>query len=91
MIEVNAYSVLGCRKLDFMPAHFTRKKLATESLVFNEKKIAEWVEYKLSGRFSLCSIPHIDTDNRTKTSFFIGFEDEKELTYFLLACPYLRS
>lgn len=91
MIEVNAYSVLGCRKLDFMPIHFSKKKLSLDSLFFDEKKISNWVEYKLSGRFSLCAMPHIDLDNKSKTSMFIGFEDEKELTYFLLACPYLRS
>lgn len=44
--------------------------------------LKRWIQYKLAGRFCI-----IDTDPKTIT---IGFEDEKELTYFVLACPHIR-
>jgi hypothetical protein len=32
----------------------------------------------------------VDQSGKMATSTFLGFEDQKELTYFILACPYLR-
>ena len=29
-------------------------------------------------------------DERFQTATFVGFEEQKELTYFMLACPHLR-
>jgi hypothetical protein len=50
------------------------------------------IEQKLVGRFSIVSSPQIEnTTGKLKISTFVGFEDEKELTYFMLACPHIRS
>ena len=32
----------------------------------------------------------VDKDGKLKTPTYVGFEEEKELTYFMLACPNLR-
>ena len=31
-----------------------------------------------------------DKDGNLKSTTFMAFEDQKELTYFMLACPHLR-
>jgi hypothetical protein len=56
------------------------------------ENVKNWIEQKLVGRFSIVSSPQIDSaTGKLKISTFVGFEDEKELTYFMLACPHIRS
>ena len=50
----------------------------------------EWVKIKLKGRYCIVKQPSIDSSGSLKSAHFIGFEDQKELTYFMLACPMLR-
>jgi hypothetical protein len=42
-----------------------------------------WIDYKLTGRYSIVQKP-----NKNGVQTIIGFEDAKELTYFMLACPF---
>jgi hypothetical protein len=35
-------------------------------------------------------LPHVDQEGKLKSATFVAFEDHKELTYFMLACPHLR-
>jgi hypothetical protein len=52
--------------------------------------LEEWVRFKLKGRYYITKQPSIDSGGNLKSNLFIGFEDSKELTYFMLACPHLR-
>ena len=52
--------------------------------------IEEWVQTKLKGRYCLVRYPAIDQDGNLKSNTFLGLEDQKELTYFMLACTNLR-
>lgn len=85
MLDLNPLDILGKRELKILPPHFSRI-----TIDIHEERIRRWVRYKLKGRFCIIRTPFIDNDNRLKSSTFIGFEDQKELTYFMLACPYLR-
>lgn len=85
MLNLNPLDVLKKRELKILPPHFA--KIAIDTY---EDKIHQWVKYRLKGRFCIVKIPSIDNTNRLRSSTFIGFEDQKELTYFMLACPYLR-
>ncbi len=73
-----------------MPPHFSKIKLETKEFYHEDDKIHSWVSSKLKGRFSIKKMPTIGTDGRIRSEFYIGFEDQKELTYFILACPYIR-
>jgi len=42
------------------------------------------------GRFYIKRQPGISQDGKLKTATYVGFEDHKELTYFMLACPHIR-
>ena len=88
MIELNPLDVLDSRKLDRMPPHFSSTELK-EGEIFNHE-LENWIKLKLKGRYSLRQIPSVDKDGKLKNSTYVGFEEEKELTYFMLACPNLR-
>jgi hypothetical protein len=88
MIEYNPLDVLKKRSLQVMPPHFGKIKLADVSFV--EDDIDGWIRKKLKGRYAIVKLPNIGSDGKLKSSIFAGFEDQKELTYFMLACPYLR-
>jgi hypothetical protein len=88
MIEINPLEILKKRKVEIMPLHFSRTKIVDRDF-FNEN-LETWIRSKLKGRFCIKKIPNIDVDGKLKTTTFVGFEKSSELTYFLLACPFLR-
>lgn len=88
MFDLNPIDVLKKRKLDFIPAHFSKTKVNDSELF--EGNIQEWVQIKLKGRYAIKRAPSLDSDGNLKSATFVAFEDQKELTYFMLACPYLR-
>lgn len=89
MITVNPLDVLNQRYLSWMPPHFAKTKISEKW--FDEERVKDWIQYKLKGRFAIQAQPNINDKDAVQTATFVGFEDEKELTYFMLACPYLRS
>lgn len=88
MIELNALDVLNSRKVDCMPPQFSKIKVSDTDWFDNN--LEDWIKTKLKGRFYLQKTPGIAADGRVRSLTFVGFEDHKELTYFMLACPYLR-
>lgn len=89
MYDLNPLDVLKQRKVKTLPPHFAKCKLS-DNILFLEEDAANWVKSKLKGRFCVTSIPAINETGQLKLSTFIAFEDQQELTYFMLACPYLR-
>ena len=87
MFDLNPIDVLKQRKLKTLPPHFSKVKIS-ESELF--EGIEEWVQTKLKGRYCLVRYPAIDQDGNLKSNTFLGLEDQKELTYFMLACTNLR-
>jgi hypothetical protein len=89
MIEYNYLDLLKERQLNWIPIHFSKTKIA-DSELWNKEKLLSWVRSKLKGRFSLIKSPMISKNDKLQSELVIAFEDQKELTYFLLACPYIR-
>lgn len=87
MFDLNPLDVLKQRKLKTLPPHFSKIKVS-ESELF--EGVEEWIKTKLKGRYCLIRCPNIDNHGNLKTTSMVGFEDQKELTYFMLACPILR-
>lgn len=88
MLELNALDVLKQRELDHVPPHFAKMKIAEKEIISDQ--IVDWIRSKLNGRFYLKKIPSILSNDKLGVSVYVAFEDHKELTYFMLACPYLR-
>ena len=87
-IKINPYEVFGVRKAEFPPEHF---EYAQIPLHYNLKDALEkWIESHLKSRYYLGKTVSLDTENKMKYDLKIGFEDAKELSYFMLACPHLK-
>jgi hypothetical protein len=88
MFDLNPLEVLNKRSLNYIPPHFSKVKVSDSELGIGN--LESWVRNKLNGRYAVAKIPSIDKDGHLKTATFVAFEDQKELTYFMLACPHLR-
>jgi len=84
MLDISPLSILKKRKLKWAPPHFHMFTLGSNEWLW-DNSLEDWIEYKLKGRYCL-----IHKEESTGTRTAVGFEDEKELTYFTLACPYTR-
>jgi hypothetical protein len=87
MIALNKLDVLRKRRLNYIPSHFSKFKIDNYALI--DFSLENWVSSKLSGRYAISKIPTTE-NNSLKFEVFVGFEDAKELTYFILSCPHLR-
>lgn len=87
MIDLNPISVLKERSMNFMPIHFSQIKIERS---LNSFELLDWIKTKLRGRFCVIDAPALGIDQKLKIYTMIGFEDQKELTYFMLACPFYR-
>ena len=88
MFELNPYDALKIRKVDHLPVHFKKYSFINEFVDIAE--IEHWILNKLSGRFYEGTVGVISKEERLQTEQIFAFEDEKELTFFILACPHLR-
>ena len=83
--KVNPLNVLGIRKVEFPAHHF----VYTEIPKYNpnlSNKIEYWINQNLNGRYYIGQYIGIENNTIIFTTR-IGFEQEKELSFFKLACP----
>tara|TARA_R110000851_G_scaffold149970_2_gene290706 strand:+ start:5447 stop:5710 length:264 start_codon:yes stop_codon:yes gene_type:complete len=82
--EPNPLNVFNLRTLTIPAPHF---EYCTIPMTYNLlDAITNWVKDNLKGRYYIG--PAIDLDQRPVLK--IGFEEPKELSYFMLACPLLK-
>lgn len=58
-----------------------------------EDTFVKWITKNLKGRFYISkslSLSEKDSSTAVETKLKIGFEEPKELSYFTLACPFLK-
>lgn len=83
---MNPLNALNVREVKMLPIHFSKMVIPFEE----RTEIHNWVTTKLTGRFCIIEKPAIIKKNKLSSAMFIAFENPQELTYFMLACPYLR-
>jgi hypothetical protein len=54
-----------------------------------QKNIHEWINLNLKNRFYICESLVLE-NNQFVTKLRIGFEEPKEASFFLIACPHLK-
>jgi hypothetical protein len=86
MLELNELDVVDCRKVNFIPPHFVKIRIGNRI----DNNIELWIKNRLRNRYAVSITSDIDDQNRLTSVAYAAFEDQKELTYFMLACPYLR-
>ncbi len=89
MLDLNALDILNSRKVSTAAPHFSRVMINAIDWD-GDRNIEDWISSNLKGRYYIISQPYVTEDGKLKTARFAGFEDQKEITYFILACPYLR-
>ena len=88
MIDLNPLDVLKRRKTDFLPVHFAKVKIASYNMWDNS--IEQWVQKNLKGRYCITKALSINGQGKLVTDSVLGLEDQKEMTFFMLACPHYR-
>ena len=86
--QPNALNFFNIRQLRVAPPHLEYSTLK-QSYKF-EDAITKWIVKNLKGRFFIGKKVDLDKENTVATLINLGFEDPKELSYFMLACPLLK-
>lgn len=86
--EVNPLSVLGVRKLSFIPNHFTKISVSNVS---DSKNLDHWINYNLNSRYAIRKTLSLDQNNKMVELMEVGLEDPREITMLTLGCPYVHK
>jgi len=85
--QINPLSVLGCRKLSFIPEHFTKISSKDPDI----KLLDHWISYHLNSRYAIKKTLSLDLDKKMIQVVEIGLEDPREITMLTLGCPYIHK
>ena len=85
--EVNPLSVLGLRKLSFIPKHFQTISIGITDI----KMLDHWINYNLNSRYAIKKTYSLDHNKKMVEVLEIGIEDPKEITMLTLGCPYIHK
>jgi hypothetical protein len=88
--KVNPLNVLDIRRVNKIPEHFQCIKIDS-SLQYKLLDITRWIYANLNNRFGVSEELIITDNNNVVTRVKIGFEDPKEISLFMLMCPYLDT
>jgi hypothetical protein len=86
--EPNPLNFFDLRQLKVPPEHFEYVSIQMNYNI--QDSISKWIIDHQKGRFYVGKSVEVDSSNQIVTLLRIGFEDHKELSYFTLACPYLK-
>jgi hypothetical protein len=85
--KINPLNVLGERRLEILPSHFT--VVEVKNRIYH-RDIVGWIMSNLHGRFFYGQLTKLVND-RIQQYDAIGFEDPRETTMFLLGYPRLTQ
>jgi hypothetical protein len=85
--EANPLNLFEMRRMKNCPPHF---ETTSTIMMYNlEDSIIRWIKDNLKGRFYVGKGVDIK-DGNIENVVKIGFEEPKEASYFILACPHLK-
>ena len=87
-ITINPNDYFKVRRLKHQPPHLATIDLNQRYNL--EGAIQNWIESRLRKRYILEKSVGITTEEKIEQVLRVGFEDPKELSYFVLACPHLK-
>jgi len=87
--EPNPLNLFEARRSNTSPPHF---EYITIPYTYNiEESLNKWVQKNLKGRYFLNKSASVSGDTgKIEALMKVGFEDSKEMSYFMLACPLLK-
>jgi hypothetical protein len=87
--KINPLNALDIRKVHFPAYHFHYTELPKFHPV-RLKNLDEWIYHNLNGRYYIGSSISLIDNNITYITR-IGFEVEKEISFFKIACPFINQ
>ena len=86
----NPLNYFDMRRVKFAAPHFkyTTIDKYNPNLI---KQIDGWIRHNLNNRYYIGQSISLDSSNTIIYSTKIGFEAEKELSFFTIACPHLQQ
>lgn len=86
----NPLNYFDMRRVEFAAPHFKYTTLDryNPSLV---KNIDAWIRHNLNNRYYIGQSISLDITNAIVYTTRVGFESEKELSFFTIACPHLQQ
>jgi hypothetical protein len=86
--EPNALNFFDIRRSKVYIPHY---EYITIPYTYNiEESLNKWVRHNLKGKYFVVKALNINSNSQVENAIRIGFEDGKELAYFMLACPLLK-
>ena len=86
--KISPQEFFEVRRLKFQPPHL---EIIDVPQRYNmEDALNKWISTNLKKRYFLGKSVGLTKENKVDQVMRIGFEDPKELSYFVLACPLLK-
>lgn len=86
--KANPLNYFEMRKVEYACPHFKYFIINKYSPLINSL-INDWIMNNLNKRFYLNKGISLDNTNTIVYNTIIGFESEKEITFFTIACPHI--
>ena len=86
----NPLNYFDLRRVEFAAPHFKYTSIDK----YNPgllKNLDKWIKHNLNSRYYIGQGLALDNTNSIIYTIKIGFEAEKELSFFTIACPYLQT
>ena len=85
----NPLNYFGMRRVEFAAPHFKYTTVNSYSISLI-KNLDYWIKNNLNNRYYIGQSLALNQDNVIIYVTKIGFESEKELSFFTIACPHLQ-
>ena len=86
--KINPLNVFEVRQVKSAPPHFEYVNLPMKYNL--EDSLIKWIKQNLKNRFYTGKNVSLDSDNKLIQVLTVGFEETKDMSYFMLACPHLK-
>jgi hypothetical protein len=86
----NPLDYFDLRRVEFAAPHFKYMQIEKYNPTLL-RNIDAWIRKNLNNRYYIGQALTLDNTNTIVHSTKIGFESEKELSFFTIACPFLQT
>jgi hypothetical protein len=86
--EPNPLNVFEVRRVKAAAPHFEYVNIPMKYNL--EQSLTKWIERNLKNRFYIGKNVALDDANKVTPVITVGFEESKDMSYFMLACPHLK-
>ena len=84
----NPLNVFEVRQVKSALPHFEYVNLPMKYNL--EESLIKWIKQHLRHRFYAGKNVSLDSENKLVQVLTVGFEETKDMSYFMLACPHLK-